>query len=383
MMKENSLLAIVAAAGSGKRFESELPKQYHLLNNKTVLERALEPFINSVYIKKLIVVISDNDEHIKLQNFFHSSKIEYVIGGKERHFSILNALNSVDLNDFEYVITHDAARPNINDQDIKNLYSEILKSKSYCSYFYLPIYDSIKIKGKKEKTIDKDDYFLVQTPQICKGKELKDAIDDCVKNNIHVPDESFAIERANLFSSRVIGKRSNIKITDKSDISLLDKFITRAGIGFDLHRYESGTGITLGGYNIECEFRIIAHSDGDVLLHSIADSILGAAGLGDIGKYFSDQDISNKDLDSKKIIDFCIKSIKDKKFEIYNLDATIICESPKINPHRESIIANLSNILNITSDKIGLKATTSEKIGIIGNNKAIAVQSLVNLKKIS
>ena len=131
---------------------------------------------------------------------------------------------------------------------------------------------------------------------------------------------------------------------------------------------------------INCDYKIIAHSDGDVLLHSIADSILGASGLGDIGKFFPDQDDINLNLDSSEIINFCLKELKNLNLEIYNVDATIICEEPKINPHRDNILKSLSSILKIPINKIGLKATTSEKIGIIGNNEAIAVQSLINLK---
>ena len=117
-------------------------------------------------------------------------------------------------------------------------------------------------------------------------------------------------------------------------------------------------------------------------MHSIADSILGAAGLGDIGEHFPDNDIKNKGLDSKKIINFCLETIKNKNLEIYNIDNTIICAIPKITPHRKAILNSLSNILKIDSKKIGLKATTSEQIGIIGKNKAIAVQSFVNLKRV-
>ena len=155
----------------------------------------------------------------------------------------------------------------------------------------------------------------------------------------------------------------------------------KVGIGYDVHQLKSGESLILGGVDIEFDKGISGHSDGDVLLHSIADSILGAAGLGDIGEHFPDTDIKNKGLDSKKIINFCLETIKNKNLEIYNIDNTIICEIPKINPHRKAILNSLSNILKIDSEKIGLKATTSEQIGIIGKNKAIAVQSFVNLRK--
>ena len=213
-----------------------------------------------------------------------------------------------------------------------------------------------------------------------KFEELKKSLNICIDENIECPDESFAIEYLNLKTSKVKGRRSNIKITEYEDIDILNKFLTRSGIGFDLHKYDKGSGIILGGYKINCDYKIIAHSDGDVLLHSIADSILGASGLGDIGKFFPDQDDINLNLDSSEIINFCLKELKNLNLEIYNVDATIICEEPKINPHRENILKSLSSILKIPIDRIGLKATTSEKIGIIGNNEAIAVQSLINLK---
>ena len=228
--------------------------------------------------------------------------------------------------------------------------------------------------------MDKDKFHLVQTPQISKFKELKLSLKKCIDENIKCPDESFAIEYSNLKTSKIKGRRSNIKITEPEDLEILNKFLTRSGMGFDLHKYEDGSGMILGGFNIACDYKIVAHSDGDVLLHSIADSILGAAGLGDIGKYFSDQDDKNKNLDSSEIITFCLVKLNDLNLEIHNIDTTIICEEPKINPHRDNILKSLSSILKIPASNIGLKATTSEQIGIIGKNKAIAVQSLVNLR---
>ena len=382
-MKKDSLLAIIAGAGTGSRFGSEIPKQYLMLNGKSVIEKAVEPFLCSEYVKKIIVLISENDSFINKQGFYSSNKIKFLKGGEMRSDSIMNAIKSVGLDEYEYVITHDAARPNINEKDIEVLYSDIIVNNTFCSYFYTPVYDSIKKVGKKDKTKDKNEYILVQTPQISKLKELTNAMNKCTESNIDIPDESFAIEHIGLKSSRILGRRTNIKITEKHDFDLLNKFITRGGIGFDLHKYQEGSGIILGGYMLECDLQIIAHSDGDVLLHSIADSILGASGQGDIGKYFSDQDPKNEGIDSKEIIEFCLETIKNKDLEIHNIDVTLICEEPKINPHRDSILKSLSKILKIPVDSIGLKATTSEQIGIIGKNKAIAVQSFVNLREVS
>ena len=376
MKKMNNLLVIIAAAGKGERFGSNVPKQYSKLNGKSVIERSVRPFIDSDNVSKIIIAISKDDLEIKNQDFYNSKKIELVFGGNTRQKSIFNALMHAK-DSYDYVITHDAARPNVIENDILNLLHDIEETGASCSYLFTPVYDSIK----EMYTKDKNKYHLVQTPQISKFKDLKLSLKKCIDENIECPDESFAIEYSNLKTSKIKGRRSNIKITESDDLDMLNKFLTRSGIGFDLHKYKDGSGIILGGCNIDCNYKIIAHSDGDVLLHSIADSILGASGIGDIGKYFSDRDEKNKNLDSTKIIRFCLDKLNELNLEIYNVDSIIICEEPKINPHRDNILKSLSLILEIPIDKIGLKATTSEQIGIIGKNKAIAVQSYVNLRE--
>lgn len=375
----NKLLAIIPSAGKGKRFGKNKPKQYEYLDGRSVIEASVQPFLDCDLVARIIIPISESDSYISKQAFFNHPKVVLVVGGKTRAESVKNALCHDDVKKFDYVITHDAARPNINEGDITNIYNEIMQSNSDCSIFYIPVVDSIK-NIQENLTKNKKDYYLVQTPQISKIDKLKSALNSLISLDINIPDESFVMESKNLIISRIQGRSSNIKITHKEDLELLNKFVTRTGTGFDLHTYKQGKGILIGGYFLKCEHEIEAHSDGDVLLHSIADSMLGAAALGDIGIFFSDKDKANKGLDSKNIIKFCLEKIKDLNLEIYNIDATIICESPKISPHRDAIIESLSCILNISKSKIGLKATTAEKIGIIGKHKAIAVQSLVNLK---
>ena len=276
-MKEDSIVAIIPAAGIGSRFDGDVPKQYFNVNGSSIIESAVLPFLNSIYVSKIIIPIAKNDKYINAQNFFNHEKIAFVEGGKDRHDSVLNALKVID-ESYEYVITHDAARPNISEKDIEDLYKIIIENGSSCVYFYSPVYDSIKQLSNNDKTVDKNDFLLVQTPQISKLVDLKNSIKSCLKEGLHIPDESFAIEHCGFSSSKILGRRSNIKVTEKHDIDYLNKFLTRGGIGFDLHKYKQGKGITLGGVKIECDFEIVAHSDGDVLLHSIADSILGAAG---------------------------------------------------------------------------------------------------------
>ena len=377
-MKIKKILAVIPAAGIGHRFGEKKPKQYAQLNALSVIENTVNELLKSKLIDKLIIVISEGDSYIKNQNFYKNKTIQLINGGSSRAESVNNALNHECANGYDYVLVHDAARPNFSYTIISKLLENLMESKSSGSFPYIPISDSLK--SKELGTVDKNEYFLAQTPQVCRFHDLKQSLQLCISDGVNVPDESFALEYSGFNVSRILGSRSNIKITYKDDLKLLSKFNTRTGTGFDVHRYQEGNGITLGGFKVPCEYSIIAHSDGDVLLHSIADSILGASALGDIGIFFSDQDINNKGLDSKKIIEFCLNKIESIGMEIYNIDSTIICEQPKINPFRDNILKSLSQILGIPESKIGLKATTAEKLGIIGKNKAISVQSLVNLK---
>lgn len=377
-MKIKKILAVIPAAGIGHRFGEKKPKQYAQLNALSVIENTVNELLKSKLIDKLIIVISEGDSYIKNQNFYKNKTIQLINGGSSRAESVNNALNHECANGYDYVLVHDAARPNFSYTIISKLLENLMESKSSGSFPYIPISDSLR--SKELGTVDKNEYFLAQTPQVCSFHDLKQSLQLCISDGVNVPDESFALEYSGFNVSRILGSRSNIKITYKDDLKLLSKFNTRTGTGFDVHRYQEGNGITLGGFKVPCEYSIIAHSDGDVLLHSIADSILGASALGDIGIFFSDQDINNKGLDSKKIIEFCLNKIESIGMEIYNIDSTIICEQPKINPFRDNILKSLSQILGIPESKIGLKATTAEKLGIIGKNKAISVQSLVNLK---
>ena len=191
-MKENSLLVIIAAAGSGQRFGGHTPKQYMQLNGKSVIENSVYPFLVSKYVKKVIIAISKNDEFIEKQDFYNSKKVEFVHGGDSRQDSIKNAL-ALDYKDFEFVITHDAVRPNISEADIANLYKDILNTNVSCSFLYTPVYDSIKLVGENDITKDKEKFLLVQTPQICRLEDLRNSLNKCTEDEVECPDESMQL----------------------------------------------------------------------------------------------------------------------------------------------------------------------------------------------
>ena len=175
---------------------------------------------------------------------------------------------------------------------------------------------------------------------------------------------------------------SNIKITYADDLSLnLDNYY-RIGRGVDFHKFEPGEGITLGNIFIDCNLSIVAHSDGDIVLHAISDALLGAGGLRDIGYYFPDSDIKNKDLSSVKILEESLNLLKQKDLQPRNIDFVVVCEEPKIQPYVEALKASLSKILNIDEGFVGVKATTAEGMGVIGEGNGIAVFAIASLEKI-
>ena len=178
------------------------------------------------------------------------------------------------------------------------------------------------------------------------------------------------------------GERSNIKITYFEDLTHHIGTDLRIGRGIDFHQFQPGDGLTLGNVFIDCKLSIVAHSDGDIILHAISDALLGAAGLRDIGYYFPDNDPENKNLSSLKIVEKTLDLLKRSGLQPRNIDFVVVCEQPKIAPYVDDLKKSLSSILNIEESFIGVKATTTEKMGVIGNGNGIAVFAIASLRNI-
>ena len=195
-------------------------------------------------------------------------------------------------------------------------------------------------------------------------------------------DESQAMENAGFKVLAVPGERSNIKITYFEDLTHHIGTDLRIGRGVDFHQFQPGDGLTLGNVFIDCKLSIVAHSDGDIILHAISDALLGAAGLRDIGYYFSDTDPENKNLSSLKIVEKALDLLKRSGLQPRNIDFVVVCEQPKIAPYVDDLKKSLSSILNIEESFIGAKATTTEKMGVIGNGNGIAVFAIASLRSL-
>ena len=375
----DNLLVIIPCAGIGNRFSSQVEKQHVSLGDLSVIETTLSTFMMFKTASKIVVVVKDPESFQKKISIKLDERFSFVSGGNSRSESVLNGIRSENIDKYDYVMTHDGVRPYIDIDSLENIYKSILDSDYDCVFYGIKPKDSIKsLEEGSCKMVERDDFILVQTPQICKSKKLEEALEGLISKDIYPSDESSAMEECGFSINFIEGSQKNIKITYPEDLEKKDILI---GNGFDLHRFCDGNSIVFGGVRFPFEFGIEAISDGDVILHSLADSILGALSEGDIGTAFPEDDPDSKDLDSRVIITYCLDLMKKRGYHLNNIDITVVSETPKISPIRDKIIKSLSEIFSIDSSKIGLKGSTMEKIGIIGKEQALAVMTSVTLKR--
>ncbi len=365
---------IVLAAGKGKRFKSKIPKQFVLYKNKMVISHSIDKAIESKLFKKIILVI--NKSHKKYIKKIKKKNIVIVEGGRERYNSSLNALNFIKKYKPNKVFIHDAARPNFSIKLLEKLNLKIKKFKAVIPY--IKNNDSVKIKNKsKFQNLDRNKLYFSQTPQCFDYKLL---LRYSKKNNSKITDEASLFINNNVMPSFILGEKNNYKVTKISDLNHY-KLKTFYGIGFDIHRLENKKKLYLGGIKIPYHLGLKGHSDGDVIIHALIDSILGACRNKDIGTLFSDKNLKYKNIRSSKMLKVVLKVINRKGFYINNIDLNVIAQRPKIKNYRNKIIQSISKICNINKNKINIKGKTAEKLGLIGKEKAIACEAISSLIK--
>ncbi len=361
---------VVLCAGNSTRFENVCKKQWLRVENEPLWLNVTSR-LNSYSNFKKTIVVSHEDELRYMQNF--NDDFLYVKGGETRQNSIKNALNFVDT---KYVMISDVARACISKDMIDRILE--LKDKATCVVPVLGVSDTVIYE---KNTINRDEVKLIQTPQL----SLTDVLKKALNTNIEFTDESSAIKNSGYEISYVKGCIKAKKLTFLDDLDEIPclkspskNFFT--GFGFDLHSFEDNKPMFLGGVELPYSYGFKAHSDGDVLIHSLIDALLGAIGAGDIGEFFPDTDERFKNIDSKKLLEYIVRFVKNVGYEIVNVDITIIAEQPKINPHKIEIKNSLSQLLNLPKQFINVKATTSEKIGSIGRKEGVVVQCVANVK---
>lgn len=382
----SDVTAIIVAAGSGTRFGDDLPKQYHHLNGEPVLRHTLKAFANHPHISDIIVVIAPGFEDLYDNAAQGIAKLKPpVIGGATRQQSVYNALSSLhSAHPQRLILIHDAARPCIDAHSIDRIIASLQTHKA--ASLAIPVTDTLR-KGDQDhlsETVSRDNLYAMQTPQGFHFETIM-AAHETFKSNEFTDDTSLVSERGTPVAI-VAGSRQNIKITTQEDMMITEKYLTprmlipRTGLGFDVHAFgEEAANIRIGGVDIPHTHKLKGHSDADVLLHAITDALYGVIADGDIGSHFPPSNMAYKDKDSAFFLEDAVNAVRQKHGRIVHVDSVIMCEAPKIGPHRDAIRERVARIIGIAPSKVSVKATTTEELGFTGRREGIAAQAIVTV----
>ena len=346
---------IIACGGSSSRFGSD--KLFANLNGHTVIEETVSKFL---FLSCPIILSVPKEKYGEYKKLFPS--LLMVEGGFNRTQSVYNALKVVKT---KYVLIHDGSRPFISEKNIKDIIDALIEKGNAVPT--IQVTETI-CDVKNSSYVDRDNYLLIQTPQ----GYLTDEIKSCYSVNVNAYDDSSLYFKKYGRINFVAGNRSNIKITYKEDLY-------RNGIGIDLHKLEEGNGIKLGGIFIPCDYKVVAHSDGDVVIHSIMNALLSSIGKRDIGYYFPDSDPEYKNIDSRILLKKVLDMLDEENYNPSSLSITIELEKPKLSSYIDDMKKSLSKEIGIDEGLIGICVTSGEGLGDIGNNKAIRVTTILNI----
>jgi len=364
---------IILAAGESKRFNSKTPKPYHLYNGKPLIQHSIDKAKLYKKINKIIITV--NKKHKKFIKNLKIKNIKIIEGGKTRAESAFKSLHALKWYKISNVLIHDAARPNFSLSLLDKLFKELKFNK--CVVPIVKVNDSVKLKNKNEIiNLNRENIYLTQTPQAFNYKELYKLQGD--RSSKIVDDASLFIS-ARKKIKLIDGEINNKKITLNSDIKFSDH--NKYGIGFDIHRLVPKRKLYLAGIKIPSSIGTLGHSDGDPVLHAISDSILGACKMGDIGEKFSDKNKKFKNIRSTILLSKLIKQIKNKNYLINNIDINIITQVPKIQKYKKKMINSIAKLCRILPSQINIKGKTTEKLGVIGKEKAIACEVITSVIK--
>jgi len=373
--------AVIVAGGSGSRSGGK--KQWMPLGGRPVLDWSVDAFAAAGAGRIVIVVPSDDVERAKAA--YPAAMV--LAGGADRAASVVNGLRALAraADERDIVMVHDAARPLLNTQHINRLLHKLETADA--AILALPLADSLKRahSGMIADAVPRDYLWRAQTPQAFRLGALLDAY---VNWRSETPtDEATVAAAAHIAVALVEGDMRLHKLTYPEDFAFLEALIerdkllkqVRIGQGFDAHRWGEGDSVWLCGVEIAHNRTLIGHSDADAGLHALTDALLGAAGLGDIGDHFPPTDPQWKGAASDRFLKHAVDLIKQKGGEIVNVDVTLICERPKIKPHREAMRTRVAEILGIDLDRVSVKATTTEKMGFTGREEGLAAQAVASI----
>ncbi len=373
------IACIVLASGNSKRFKKSKSKLFYKVFGSPLIEYTLKNLIK--YINKDAIYITIQKKITKNEKnlLLKYTSNELIIGGNTRFKSLKNVLKVISQYKYDAIMIHDAARPNTPSRIINSLVKEIKSKQIDCSVPSMRVEDTIRYKNE---TLDRSNYTIYQTPQIFKSNIILKNVNKITANPT---DDLGIVEHNKKLKIKYINySKENIKVTSVEDINIFKKLISKKflfGNGFDIHQIKEGKYLMLAGLKIKSKYKAIGYSDGDVVLHSLIDALLGALKIGDIGEYFPALPMY-KNISSTVLLYQIKQKINMSSIIINELDCTIICQKTRLEKYKKDIAKNLSKLLDCELNKINIKAKTSDNIGMIGKSKAIACWSTLKLLKI-
>jgi 2-C-methyl-D-erythritol 4-phosphate cytidylyltransferase/2-C-methyl-D-erythritol 2,4-cyclodiphosphate synthase len=383
-MMLSACAAIIVAGGAGSRAGGQTPKQYRWLGGKPVLRWSVEAMLRCKNIARIVVVVPADDSAAAAALLPADSRIRFAIGGATRTDSVRAGLAALSDPPPDRVLIHDAARPGLTPETIDQLIAAL--DDADASAPVLPMTDAVKSLADGIQTVPRDDLVRVQTPQAFRHALLRAAYDettDAAVDDLELVQRSRAAQASGMRFKPVPGHPRLMKITHAEDFTVVEKLIAapamRIGTGFDVHGFEPGDAVILCGVRIPHAKKLEGHSDADAGWHALTDAILGAAALGDIGDHFPPSDPKWKGANSLVFLKHAVKLAADRGLKVVNADITLLCEKPKIAPHREAMRVATAEALGVDVGCVSVKATTTEKLGFLGREEGIAAQASVLL----
>jgi 2-C-methyl-D-erythritol 4-phosphate cytidylyltransferase / 2-C-methyl-D-erythritol 2,4-cyclodiphosphate synthase len=379
MISSKRTVALIVAAGSGSRVGGELPKQYRIVRGQPMLRHSyatlsVHPDISDVY-----VAIGDGQEDLARDSLKGLASPPLIAGGATRRESVQRGLVAIAAVGADYVLIHDAARPFLTARVIDDLIAALADAPGAVPA--LPVVDSLaRGDGALSDTVEREGLWRIQTPQAFHFDAIYSAHQSWSGEE---PSDDARMIMGNGKKVQIIaGDEKLAKFTFAADFAGSDDMPTiRNGSGFDVHRLVEGEELWLCGVQIPHSKGLSGHSDADVAIHALTDAILGALALGDIGDHFPPSDAQWRGASSDRFLAHAIKLATDMGYALANADVTIICEAPKIGPHKTTMRARLADIMAVDVTRVSVKATTTEMLGFTGRGEGIAAQAMATFEK--
>jgi len=384
------IAVIIVAAGRGHRFGGEMPKQYLEVHQQPLVRHAVQAFLDHPAIDLILPVIHPDDADILANALGGLDYLEPVAGGAARQDSVRNGLEGLASSAPDYVLVHDAARPMVAPALIDRVIEALQDTSGVIPG--IAVVDTLKRAdddGIITDTVSRDGLWRAQTPQGFKYADLLAAHRSAIGQEL--TDDAAVMEASGYRVAVVLGDENNIKVTTPDDLMRMEEIMSddsaqaklvrspsfRIGSGYDVHKLGPGDHVTLCGVKITSERALIGHSDADVALHAVTDAVFGAIADGDIGSHFPPTDSQWRGASSDQFLAYACERMRERGFELSNIDLTIICEKPKIGPHRDAMRARLAEIAQIDVSCVSVKATTTERLGFTGRGEGIAAEAVI------